>query len=105
MRFAYFPGCKIPYFLPQYDQSARAVFTTLGVGLEDLEFDCCGYPVRHQSAEAALYSAAKVMATAVRDGYRKRVPEIALSPEESRSISRRFFFSLYGGGSSERSRV
>jgi heterodisulfide reductase subunit B len=64
MRFAYFPGCKIPYFLPQYDQSARAVLAALGVGLEDLGFDCCGYPVRHQSAEAALYSAAKVMATA-----------------------------------------
>jgi heterodisulfide reductase subunit B len=64
MRFAYFPGCKIPYFLPQYDQSTRAVLTALGVELVDLEFDCCGYPVRHQSVEAAFYSAAKVMALA-----------------------------------------
>ena len=64
MKFAYFPGCKIPYYLPQYGQSVRAVLTALGVQLVQFEFDCCGYPVRHQSATAAIYSAAKVMALA-----------------------------------------
>lgn len=64
MIFAYFPGCKIPYYLPQYNQSVRAVLAALGVQLEDLEFDCCGYPVRHQSAAASIYSAAKAIALA-----------------------------------------
>jgi heterodisulfide reductase subunit B len=64
MKFAYFPGCKIAYYLPQYDQSTRAVLKALGVRLVDLEFDCCGYPVRHQSTAAAVYSAAKGLALA-----------------------------------------
>lgn len=62
MKFAYFPGCKIAYHLPQFGQSARAVLSALGVELEALEFDCCGYPIRHQSVKAAIYSAARVMA-------------------------------------------
>ena len=64
MKFGYFPGCKIPYYLPQYDQSTREVLAVLGVRLVDLEFDCCGYPMRHQSAEASIYSAARVLARA-----------------------------------------
>jgi len=64
MKFAYFPGCKIAYYLPQYDQSTRAVLKALAVDLVDLEFDCCGYPVRHQSTAAAVYSAAKALSQA-----------------------------------------
>ncbi len=66
MKFAYFPGCKIPFHLPSYDISVRAISDRLGIGLADFDFNCCGYPVRHQSLAAALLSSAKIMATAQR---------------------------------------
>ena len=31
MRYLYFPGCKIAYHLPQYDQSTRRVLAALGI--------------------------------------------------------------------------
>ncbi len=64
MRFAYFPGCKIPFHLPQYDVSVRAISDRLGIGLTDFDFNCCGNPVRHQSLAGALLSSAKIMAMA-----------------------------------------
>lgn len=68
MRYAFFPGCKIPYHLPQYGRSVRAVCRALGIGLVDMEFNCCGYPVRHRSFEASMLSAARNMALADRAG-------------------------------------
>ena len=59
MRYAYFPGCKIPYHLPQYGQATRSVCDALGIGLVDVEFGCCGYPVRHSSFEASMFTAAR----------------------------------------------
>lgn len=64
MRFAYFPGCKIPYHLPQHGLAVEAVCRALGIELVPLEFNCCGYPVRHQSFEASMYSAARNFALA-----------------------------------------
>ncbi len=62
MRYGYFPGCKIPYYLPQYGLSVRAVLGLLGVELVDFEWNCCGYPIRHLSVEASFLSAARNMA-------------------------------------------
>ncbi|MEZ7196720.1 CoB--CoM heterodisulfide reductase iron-sulfur subunit B family protein [Pseudodesulfovibrio karagichevae] len=68
MRYAYFPGCKIPHHLPQYGTSVRAVCRALDVELVDLEFNCCGYPVRHESELASVFSAARNFALAERAG-------------------------------------
>ena len=64
MKFAFFSGCKIPYYLIQYGISTKAVLHTLGVELIDIEFNCCGYPIRHQSFEASIFSAARNIALA-----------------------------------------
>ncbi|UCF91521.1 MAG: CoB--CoM heterodisulfide reductase iron-sulfur subunit B family protein [Desulfobacterales bacterium] len=64
MKFAWFAGCKIPYFLPQYERASRAVLEALEVELVELEMNCCGYPVRHQSFEAFILSAARNSALA-----------------------------------------
>jgi len=68
MRYAWFPGCKIPWHLPQYGQATRAVCASLGIKLVDLEFGCCGYPSRHVSFEASMYAAARNFALAERAG-------------------------------------
>ncbi len=64
MKYAYFPGCKIPQHQPQYDTAVRAVLDALGVRLVDIPFNCCGYPVRHQDFTASVLSAARNMALA-----------------------------------------
>ena len=64
MKYAYFPGCKIPTYLPEYDIAVRAVLDCLGVRLVDLHFNCCGYPIRHQSFEASILSGARNLAIA-----------------------------------------
>ena len=65
MKYLYFPGCKIPGFLPQYDTATRAVLAVLDVAVFDTELSCCGYPVRHRSFEASVYAAARILAKAV----------------------------------------
>jgi len=64
MKFAFFKGCKIPYYLEQYGTSTRAVLRTFGVRLIDLEFNCCGYPNRDINFEAFVLSAARNLALA-----------------------------------------
>jgi heterodisulfide reductase subunit B len=67
MKYAYFPGCKIPRHLPEYDRTTRAVLDRLGVRLAEVRFNCCGYPIRQQSFEASVFSAARNLALARRD--------------------------------------
>jgi len=69
-KYLYFPGCKIPSFLPQYDHSTRAVLTVFDIELDDSELNCCGYPVRHRHMTAAVFSAARILALAAQ----KRLP-------------------------------
>lgn len=64
MRYAYFPGCKIAHHLPAHGMSVEAVCDRLGIGLERTEFACCGYPVRHESQDASVYSALRGLAQA-----------------------------------------
>ncbi|HCF05482.1 MAG: CoB--CoM heterodisulfide reductase [Desulfomicrobiaceae bacterium] len=56
-RYAYFPGCKIAHHLPEHGHSVRAVCAALDIELVSTEFSCCGYPVRHESQDAAVFSA------------------------------------------------
>ena len=68
MRYAFFPGCKIPFYLPQYGRSARGVLDALDVELVELEFNCCGYPNRDVSFDAFVLSSARNMALARANG-------------------------------------
>ncbi len=64
MEYAIFLGCKIPYFTPQYETATRSVCSELGVGLVNIEFNCCGYPVRHLDFDSYLVSSARNLALA-----------------------------------------
>ncbi|MBW1714082.1 MAG: CoB--CoM heterodisulfide reductase iron-sulfur subunit B family protein [Deltaproteobacteria bacterium] len=68
MNLAFFPGCKITHFAPQYEAATRAVLAELGVEFAEIEFNCCGYPVRHQHFFSFLLSAARNLALAEREG-------------------------------------
>jgi len=66
LTYSYFSGCKISGQLQEYGDSTRAIMHTLDVELVDLPFSCCGYPIRHQSMEAAVFASARNMAMAER---------------------------------------
>lgn len=68
MKYAYFPGCKIPHHLPEYGSSVEAVCDALDIGLVKLEFNCCGWPVRHENELASIYSAVRNFAIAEEAG-------------------------------------
>lgn len=64
MAYSYFSGCKIPYHLPEYGESARALIQALGIDLLEVEFNCCGYPVRDIDFQSFLLSGARNLALA-----------------------------------------
>lgn len=64
MTYALFSGCKIPYFMPEYGSSTRAVLKALDVDFKEPEFNCCGYPVRNLDFKAYLLQSARNLATA-----------------------------------------
>ena len=64
MTFALFLGCKIPYHLSHYGSATKAVLKALEVPWEEMEFNCCGYPIRTFDADAFLFSAARNLALA-----------------------------------------
>lgn len=67
MRYALFLGCQIPVHLTQYEASARAVLSRLGVGLVDIsQFNCCGYPLRNLDLQTSVLFAARNLALAAR---------------------------------------
>lgn len=68
MRYAFFPGCKIPHLLEAYGRSARVVLAELGVELVEMEFNCCGYPARHVDFLAFVLSAGRNLARAEGEG-------------------------------------
>ena len=64
MKFALFLGCKIPYHLSHYGTATKAVLQALEVPWEEVEFNCCGYPIRMFDADSFLLSAARNLALA-----------------------------------------
>lgn len=68
MSFLWFPGCKIAHHQPQYGLDARAVCTALGIELVDMEFNCCGWPLRQESLTTAAVAAARNLAKAEQAG-------------------------------------
>jgi heterodisulfide reductase subunit B len=48
MEFSYYPGCSLHSTAAEYDDSVRAVFAALEVGLHELEdWNCCGASSAH----------------------------------------------------------
>ena len=66
--YAFFIGCKIPYHVPHYETATRAVCRELSIGLEDIEFNCCGYPMRNFDFSSAVLAAARNLALAEKSG-------------------------------------
>jgi heterodisulfide reductase subunit B len=64
--YLYFPGCKLTPFLPQYDRATRAVLRAFDIHLDDIELNCCGYPIRHRNLTASVLAAARNLAIADR---------------------------------------
>ncbi|OGR15503.1 MAG: hypothetical protein A2097_05500 [Desulfobacula sp. GWF2_41_7] len=64
MKFAYFPGCKISFYMEDYGLSFEALMENLGVTLVRLPFNCCGYPARSKNFEVSMLSSIKNYALA-----------------------------------------
>jgi len=64
MPYSYFAGCKIPYYLPEYGSSTLALLNRFDIELQDLEFNCCGYPVRDIDFQSFLLAGARNLALA-----------------------------------------
>lgn len=62
--YSYFAGCKIPYYLPEYGSSTLALLDRFDIELQDLEFKCCGYPVRDIDFQSFLLAGARNLALA-----------------------------------------
>lgn len=61
---SFFAGCKIPYYLPEYGNSSLALLNRFGIELSDVEFNCCGYPVRDIDFQSYLLAGARNLALA-----------------------------------------
>ena len=68
MKFALFRGCKIPYYANHYETSLRLVLDKFGLELAEVEFNCCGYPVRQLDFKAWLLSAGRNLALTAQAG-------------------------------------
>lgn len=68
LKYLYFKGCQIPFHLQAYDLATRAACNALDIELIDMEFNCCGYPVRHQDFDSFIVSAARNLALAETKG-------------------------------------
>jgi len=66
MQFALLEGCQIPARLPAYATATRQVLASLSVHLVEIEFNCCGYPIRDIDEEAYLHAAVRNIALAGR---------------------------------------
>ena len=64
MKLAYFPGCKINFYLRDYDTSFKSLMEKLGVDLVQLPFNCCGYPARSTNFEVSVFSSIRNFALA-----------------------------------------
>ncbi len=68
MKYAFFKGCKMPHFQPDYEKTTRQVMQKLGVELVDLEFNCCGHQVKDQDYLSFLYASIRNIALAEEKG-------------------------------------
>ena len=64
MKFAYFPGCKIDFYLKDYGISFKSIMKKLSVELVELPFNCCGYPARSDDYLTSIFSSIRNFALA-----------------------------------------
>jgi len=64
MKYALFSGCRTGFDIPQHPKSAKAVLSRLNVEVEELDFGCCGYPVKEKNMDAFLLLAIRNLAIA-----------------------------------------
>ncbi|WP_020590128.1 CoB--CoM heterodisulfide reductase iron-sulfur subunit B family protein [Desulfobacter curvatus] len=64
MKCALFSGCRTGFDIPQHPKSAKAVLSKLNVGVEELDFGCCGYPVKEKNLDAFLLLSIRNLALA-----------------------------------------
>ena len=67
-KYALFLGCTIPVRAVNYEMSVRKVAKALDIQLVDLDFECCGLPVKSVNHEAYLLTAASNLAMAEKEG-------------------------------------
>ena len=63
-RYSFFAGCKIPYFLSGYGASSLALLRRFEIDPLEIEFNCCGYPVRDIDLQAYILAGTKNLALA-----------------------------------------
>jgi heterodisulfide reductase subunit B len=68
MKMLLFPGCKVSYFVPQYETASRLILKELDIEITDKELNCCGYPVRFLDFKSFLFSSARNIALAGEEG-------------------------------------
>lgn len=68
MRILLFPGCKVLYYVPQYETAGRLILKSFDIEVEDIEFNCCGYPVRFLDFKSFIFSSARNIALAGKRG-------------------------------------
>jgi heterodisulfide reductase subunit B len=75
MEYLYYPGCSLESAGKPYDESLRAVFRTLGLGLKELDdWNCCGATMYMSVDETvSLAISARNLALAQKDGNRELV--------------------------------
>ena len=64
MPYSFFAGCKIPYYLPEYGSSTLALLARFDIEPLEVEFNCCGYPVRDIDFQSFLLAGARNLALA-----------------------------------------
>ena len=71
--YAYYPGCSLDGLGIQYDESLKAVFSHLGLGLEELpDWNCCG-ATAYMSIDEAKAVALNARNLAIAEGMDKEV--------------------------------
>jgi heterodisulfide reductase subunit B len=68
MKMVLFTGCKVPYYVPQYETASRLVLNEFNMEITDIEFNCCGYPVRFLDFKSFIFSSARNIALAGKRG-------------------------------------
>jgi heterodisulfide reductase subunit B len=75
MEYIYYPGCSLESSGKPYDESLRAVFRSLGIGLRELEdWNCCGATMYMSVDEAlSLAISARNLALAEQAGFHELI--------------------------------
>jgi len=68
MKVLLYPGCKVPYYAPYNEVSSRLTLQEFGVEIEEMEFTCCGYPIRFLDFKSYIFSSARNIALAAPKG-------------------------------------